>query len=82
MMVTNRDKLNLATMKAKDGLFDEAIEILLLAYQSGISTEADILKVLPYYQKAGRYNELEKVCNEDFIPQLEQLNDASFTLTS
>lgn len=79
MMITNRDKLKLATMKAKDGLFDEAIEILLLAYQSGISSEADILKVLPYYQKAGRYNELEKVCNEDFIPQLEQLNHSTFS---
>ncbi|CAM3928132.1 MULTISPECIES: hypothetical protein [Pseudoalteromonas] len=46
------NQLKLATTKAKEGLFDEAIEILLFAYQSGISSEADILKVLPYYQKA------------------------------
>ena len=39
------NQLKLATTKAKEGLFDEAIEILLFAYQSGISSEADILKL-------------------------------------
>lgn len=74
MMTTHIKQLKLATSKAKEELFDEAIDILLLAYQSGISSEADILKILPYYQKAGRYDELEIVCREHFIPLLEQLN--------
>ncbi|MBB1411765.1 hypothetical protein [Pseudoalteromonas sp. SG44-17] len=79
MMTTNMNQLKFATTKAKDGLFDEAIEILLFTYQSGISSDADILKILPYYQKAGRYNELEKLCQEQFIPQLEQLNHSTFS---
>ncbi|WP_417699025.1 hypothetical protein [Pseudoalteromonas lipolytica] len=79
MMTTHINQLKLATSKAKEGLFDEAIEVLLLAYQSGISSEADTLKILPYYQKAGRYNELERLCQEYFIPQLEQLNHSAFS---
>lgn len=73
------NQLKAATAKAKEGLFDEAITILIQLYKNGIQSDADVLKVLPYYQKAGRYRELESVCQTLLIPQLENLNQSNFS---
>lgn len=55
-----------ATALAKEYRFDEAIELLKnlvpsMAKQGGFS-HAQYAKIIPYFQKAGRYSEAERYC--------------------
>lgn len=71
--------IKLATAKAKESKYDEAIDILESYYHEGEASDADLIKILPYYQKAGRYKELVSVCNKVIIPKLNKVNQATFS---
>lgn len=65
--------MKLATAKSKENKYSEAVEILKVAL-SKISKSAllyghaSYTKIIPYFQKAGRYQEAEKFCIQYIIP--------------
>jgi hypothetical protein len=68
-----------ATSLAKSKKYDEAINLLNELYETSEMTDAEIIKVIPYYQKAGRYGELESYCIETLIPLIIGVNERTFS---
>lgn len=68
-----------ASALAKGKKFNEAIETLIEFYQQGDFTDADLIKVIPYFQKAGRYYELGEFCKLVIIPGLNKVNYETFS---
>lgn len=68
-----------ATSLAKSKKYDDAIQLLSELYKSNEVSDAEIIKVIPYYQKAGRYNELEQYCEEILIPLISNINERNFS---
>ncbi len=71
-----------ATALAKDKKFDEAIGLLVnlvpsMANQGGFS-HAQYTKVIPYFQKAGRYSEVESYCEDVLIGAVKSDCDKTF----
>ncbi|WP_406610728.1 hypothetical protein [Agarivorans sp. JK6] len=66
-----------ASALAKLKKYDEAINLLNeLRVEHQISCSE---KIIPYYQKAGRYNELEKYCIETLIPMDSRVAKNTFS---
>lgn len=68
-----------ATSLAKSKKYDEAILLLNKLYEDYEMSEADIIKIIPYYQKAGRYGELENYCERVLIPMVSRANERNFS---
>ena len=67
-----------ATSLAKSKKYDEAIHVLNELYKTDEVSDADIIKVIPYYQKAGRYSELESYCEKTLIPLVSVISERTF----
>lgn len=65
------DLIKRASSLARKKCFDEAIDVLISVYKSGDYNDSDLFKIVPYFQKAGRYIELESFCEETIIPSLK-----------
>ena len=71
------DLIKQATSLAKLKKYDEAIYLLNeLRVNHKISCSD---KIIPYYQKAGRYSELEKHCTEVLIPMDSRITQDAFS---
>lgn len=67
-----------ASAFARDKEFDKAIEVLNEVYTQGEPDEAALIKVIPYFQKAGRYDELHEYCTEMLLPKISSYNKTCF----
>lgn len=67
-----------ASAFARDKDFNKAIEALNEVYTQCEPDEAALLKVIPYFQKAGRYDELNEYCTEMLIPKISFYNKTCF----
>ncbi|MEZ9950911.1 hypothetical protein AB4395_00355 [Vibrio splendidus] len=67
-----------ATSLAKSKKYDEAIDFLNQLYETNDMSDSDIIKIIPYYQKSGRYGELESYCIETLIPLISSVNERTF----
>ena len=67
-----------ATSLAKCKKFDDAIDVLNELYKTDEMSDADIIKVIPYYQKSGRYLELESYCEKTLIPLVSRISERTF----
>lgn len=74
-METN-DLLKKATAFAKEGNFDLAISTLQTAVKAmsneGGHPHSSYIKIIPYYQKAGRYDEALRYCVDELIPAIKR----------
>ncbi|WMO12564.1 hypothetical protein [Pseudoalteromonas piscicida] len=65
------EQLKVATSLAKENSFDEAIELLQAIIpqmgQIGGYSHSSYTKIIPYFQKAGRYSEVEEYCKNDLF---------------
>jgi len=77
MDVYNLLKETTSLAKSKD--FDGAISLLNEIYLSYDVLDSDVIKIIPYFQKAGRYSELEKYCLEVLIPLVIKINRKIFS---
>lgn len=68
----------LASKYAKEKRFDDAIDCLHQIYKKGFGSESNIIKILPYYQKAGRYHEICKFVKKTAIPLIEKERNTMF----
>ncbi len=76
------DKLKSATAFAKDNNFDSAIEVLQevlpnMAIQAGYP-HSSYTKIIPYFQKAQRYSEVESYCESVLLPLVKQDCEKAF----
>ncbi|MBA6411152.1 hypothetical protein H4J63_17930 [Pseudoalteromonas sp. 5Ae-yellow] len=64
-------QLKIATSLAKGKRFDEAIEVLQAIIpkmgKTGGYSHSSYTKIIPYFQKAGRYLEVEEYCKSDLF---------------
>jgi hypothetical protein len=65
-----------ASALAKEKKFNEAIDVLIEFYKHDFASDADLIKIIPYFQKSGRYNELPAFCKKVIIPKLKVANNA------
>ncbi|EGR0063737.1 TPA: hypothetical protein I7753_21375 [Vibrio vulnificus] len=72
-------EIKTASALAKDKKFNEAIEVLDSLYSRGKASRDDLIKVIPYFQKAGRYSEVEAYCEKVIIPNLKKDNESVFS---
>ncbi|WP_347364628.1 hypothetical protein [Vibrio vulnificus] len=75
----NMSEIKTASALAKDKKFNEAIEVLDSFYSRGKASRDDLIKVIPYFQKAGRYSEVEAYCEKVIIPNLKKDNESVFS---
>ncbi|EIJ0971150.1 hypothetical protein LH716_004240 [Vibrio vulnificus] len=75
----NMSEIKTASALAKDKKFNEAIEVLDSLYSRGKASRDDLIKVIPYFQKAGRYSEVEAYCEKVIIPNLKKDNESVFS---
>ncbi|PSU86707.1 hypothetical protein C0W42_19665 [Photobacterium kishitanii] len=68
-----------ASALAKDKRFNEAIEVLDSFYSQGEASRDDLIKIIPYFQEAGRYSEVEVYCEKVIIPNLKNDNESVFS---
>lgn len=68
-----------ATTLAKAKNYDEAIFLLNKLYETYDISNSDITKIIPYYQKAGRYDEIEIYCKKVLIPMVSRTNEHIFS---
>ncbi|WP_305422558.1 hypothetical protein [Photobacterium leiognathi] len=68
-----------ASALAKEQRFNEAIDVLDSFYSQGEASRDDLLKVIPYFQKAGRYSEVEAYCKKVIVPNLKSHNESIFS---
>jgi len=68
-----------ATSLAKSKDFDGAISLLNDIYNSYDVLDSDVIRIIPYFQKAGRYSELEEHCVEVLIPLIIKINKKIFS---
>tara|TARA_R110002012_G_scaffold309334_1_gene516289 strand:- start:26 stop:463 length:438 start_codon:yes stop_codon:yes gene_type:complete len=65
------EQLKIATSLAKEKRFDEAIELLQTIIpqmgQIGGYSHSSYTKIIPYFQKAGKYFEVEEYCKGDLF---------------
>ena len=65
-----------ASEMAKDKNFDGAIaefeKALLFMREAGLFYSRKFTKAIPYYQKAGRYEEVEEYCTKTLIPLVKE----------
>lgn len=67
-----------ASAFARNKEFSKAIEVLNEVYTQGEPDEAALIKIIPYFQKAGRYNELHEYCTKMLIPKISFCNRTYF----
>lgn len=67
-----------ASALAREKKFNEAIELLMEYYGQSLPSDAGLIKVVPYFQKAGRYSELDEICRHTIVPKLEEGNQVCF----
>jgi len=72
--ISRLTKASSARAKNKDfnGAITEFDRALLLMSQSGLFYGRKYVKAIPYFQKAGRYSELEEYCDRVLIPLVEK----------
>lgn len=68
-----------ATSLAKANKFDEAISFLNELFKTHDVSDAEVIKVIPYYQKAGRYFEVENHCKDVLIPLVKEIMMCTFS---
>ncbi|MEF1220959.1 hypothetical protein REH76_24905, partial [Photobacterium damselae] len=72
-------EIKTASALAKDKKFNEAIEVLDSFYSRGVASRDDLIKIIPYFQKAGRYSEVEAYCEKIIVPYLKKDNESVFS---
>lgn len=72
-------EIKTASALAKDKKFNEAIEVLDSFYSRGEASRDDLIKIIPYFQKAGRYSEVEAYCEKIIVPYLKKDNESVFS---
>ncbi|ANQ22666.1 hypothetical protein BA893_13780 [Vibrio natriegens] len=68
-----------ASAFAREKEFNKAIAVLNEVYVQGEPDVSTLIKVIPYFQKAGRYDELQAYCKNILIPQLSISNKNIFS---
>ena len=77
--ILNMSEIKTASALAQDKNFNEAIEVLDSFYSRGQASRDDLIKVIPYFQKAGRYSEVEAYCEKVIIPNLKKDSESVFS---
>ncbi|MCP4261308.1 MAG: hypothetical protein GY774_27985 [Planctomycetes bacterium] len=72
-------QVKLASKLAKNKDFNGAIDALHEVYKNNGASESNLIKILPYYQKAGRYSEMFAFCQNVAVPNIEILNSKAFS---
>lgn len=73
------DQVKLASKLAKNKDFNGAIDALHEVYKNNGASESNLIKILPYYQKAGRYSEMFAFCQDVAVPHIERLSNETFS---
>jgi len=71
--------VKIASSLAKDNRYNDAITTLDSFYSKNDASTDELIKVIPYYQKAGRYIELNDYCEKVIIPKLKIHNALMFS---
>ncbi|MDP2716651.1 hypothetical protein [Rheinheimera sp.] len=78
------DELKASSALAKENKFDEAIELLKCTLRKIFLSDTSYpsstyAKIIPYFQKAGRYSEIEPFSVEYLVPEIELKAKKSFS---
>ncbi|WP_305814603.1 hypothetical protein [Photobacterium leiognathi] len=75
-------EIKTASALAKDKKVNEAIEVLDSFYSRGEASRDDLIKIIPYFQKAGRYSEVEAYCEKIIVPYLKRTTSPYFPINA